>query len=75
MQGQSGCTLARTPLGTGHRKSLNRQAYELNDRVGGECCPTAIREMLKNELYIGNVVWNPSKFVEASPAERPHRDG
>jgi hypothetical protein len=34
------------------------------DRVGGEWCPTAIREMLKNELYIGNVVWNRSKFVK-----------
>jgi site-specific DNA recombinase len=34
------------------------------DRVGGEWCPTAIREMLKNELYIGNVIWNRSKFVK-----------
>jgi site-specific DNA recombinase len=33
-------------------------------RVGGEWCPTAIREMLKNELYIGNVVWNRSQFVK-----------
>jgi site-specific DNA recombinase len=26
------------------------------DRVAGEWCPTAIREMLRNELYIGNVI-------------------
>jgi site-specific DNA recombinase len=34
------------------------------DRRGGEWCPTAIREMLKNEIYIGEIVWNRSKFVK-----------
>jgi site-specific DNA recombinase len=28
-------------------------------------CPTAIREMLRRELYIGRVVWNRSRFVKA----------
>jgi hypothetical protein len=27
-------------------------------------CPTAIREMLRRELYVGRVVWNRSKFVK-----------
>ena len=43
------------------------------DRVGGEWCPTAIREMLKNELYIGNLVWNRSKFVKVPGTNRRQR--
>ena len=43
------------------------------DRVGGEWCPTAIREMLKNELYIGNVVWNRSKFVKVPGTNKRRR--
>jgi site-specific DNA recombinase len=43
------------------------------DRVGGEWCPTAIREMLKNELYIGNVVWNRSKFVKVPETNKRRR--
>jgi site-specific DNA recombinase len=43
------------------------------DRVGGEWCPTAIREMLKNELYTGNVVWNRSKFVKAPGTNKRQR--
>jgi site-specific DNA recombinase len=43
------------------------------DRVGGEWCPTAIREMLKNELYIGNVVWNRSKFVKVPGSNKRQR--
>jgi len=27
-------------------------------------CPTAIREMLRRELYIGRVVWNRSRFIK-----------
>jgi site-specific DNA recombinase len=27
-------------------------------------CPTAIREMLRRELYIGRIVWNRSRFVK-----------
>lgn len=42
-------------------------------RIGGEWCPTAIREMLKNELYIGNVVWNRSKFVKAPGTNKRQR--
>ena len=43
------------------------------DRVGGEWCPTAIREMLKNELYIGNVVWNRSRFVKVPGTNKRRR--
>jgi site-specific DNA recombinase len=49
-------------------RTLNAQSVPSprprEDRVGGEWCPTAIREMLRNELYIGNVVWNRSQFVK-----------
>jgi site-specific DNA recombinase len=45
------------------------------DRVGGEWCPTSIREMLKNELYIGNVVWNRSKFVKVPGTNKRQRRG
>ena len=27
-------------------------------------CPNAIREMLRNELYIGRLIWNRSKFIK-----------
>jgi site-specific DNA recombinase len=43
------------------------------DRVGGEWCPTAIREMLKNELYVGRVVWNRSKFVKVPGTNKRQR--
>lgn len=43
------------------------------DRVGGEWCPTAIREMLRNELYIGNVVWNRSRFVKVPGTNKRQR--
>ena len=33
-------------------------------RVPGGWCPTAIREMLRRELYIGQQVWNKSTFVK-----------
>jgi site-specific DNA recombinase len=42
-------------------------------RLGGEWCPTAIREMLKNELYTGNVVWNRSKFVKVPGTNKRQR--
>jgi site-specific DNA recombinase len=42
-------------------------------RIGGEWCPTAIREMLKNELYIGNVVWNRSRFVKVPGTNKRQR--
>jgi site-specific DNA recombinase len=44
-----------------------------DNRVGGEWCPTAVREMLKNELYIGNVVWNRSKFVKVPGTNKRQR--
>ena len=31
---------------------------------GGSWSPTAIREMLRRELYIGRVIWNRSRFVK-----------
>jgi site-specific DNA recombinase len=43
------------------------------DRVGGEWCPTAIREMLKNELYLGNVVWNRSRFLKVPGTNKRRR--
>jgi site-specific DNA recombinase len=43
------------------------------DRAGGEWCPTAIRGMLKNELYIGNVIWNRSKFVKVPGTNKRQR--
>jgi site-specific DNA recombinase len=43
------------------------------NRLGGEWCPTAIREMLRNELYIGNVVWNRSKFVKVPGTNKRQR--
>ena len=33
-------------------------------RLRATWCPTAIREMLRRELYIGRMVWNRSKFVK-----------
>lgn len=69
---------------SGGGQSLKRIARMLNaehvqsprarrDRVGGEWCPTAIREMLKNELYIGRVVWNRSKFVKVPGTNKRQR--
>jgi cell division protein FtsB len=33
-------------------------------KADGTWCPNAIREMLRNELYIGRLVWNRSRFVK-----------
>ena len=33
-------------------------------------CPTAIREMLRNERYIGRIVWNRSQFVKVPGTNR-----
>jgi DNA invertase Pin-like site-specific DNA recombinase len=43
------------------------------DRLGGEWCPTAIREMLKNELNIGKIIWNRSKFVKVPGTNKRRR--
>jgi site-specific DNA recombinase len=34
------------------------------DRSSPTWCPSAIREMLRRELYIGQIVWNRRKFVK-----------
>src|SRR5712692_10078187 len=55
--------------------SLKKIAYRLNaeklpaprPRAGSKLaswCPSAIREMLRRELYIGRVVWNRSRFIK-----------
>jgi site-specific DNA recombinase len=33
-------------------------------KVYATWCPTAIREMLRRELYVGRIVWNRSRFVK-----------
>jgi site-specific DNA recombinase len=33
-------------------------------------CPTAIREMLRRELYIGRVIWNRSRFTKVPGTNR-----
>jgi site-specific DNA recombinase len=49
-------------------KALNRDGIPpARPRAGkryATWCPTAIREMLRRELYIGRIVWNRSRFVK-----------
>jgi len=49
-------------------KTLNRDGVApARPRAGrryATWCPTAIREMLRRELYIGRIVWNRSHFVK-----------
>ena len=49
-------------------KALNRDGVApARPRAGkryATWCPTAIREMLRRELYIGRIVWNRSRFVK-----------
>jgi site-specific DNA recombinase len=49
-------------------KKLNAQGISApcprRDRVQRGWCPTAIREMLRNQRYIGRIVWNRSRFVK-----------
>lgn len=33
-------------------------------------CPTAIREMLRRELYVGRVIWNRSRFTKVPGTNR-----
>ena len=65
--------------GNGH--SLRNIARTLNhegvaaprprrSRPGGGWCPTAIREMLRNERYVGRIVWNKHRFVKAPGTNR-----
>jgi site-specific DNA recombinase len=39
-------------------------------RTAAGWCPTAVREMLRNELYIGRRVWNKSRFVKVPGTNR-----
>jgi len=39
-------------------------------RIAAGWCPTGIREMLYNEIYIGRRVWNRSKFVKVPGTNR-----
>lgn len=47
---------------------LNREGVEpprpRADRPNATWCPTAIREMLYRELYVGRIIWNRSRFVK-----------
>jgi DNA invertase Pin-like site-specific DNA recombinase len=49
-------------------KNLNRDRVPpARPRAGkryATWCPTAIREMLRRELYIGRIVWNRSRFIK-----------
>jgi DNA invertase Pin-like site-specific DNA recombinase len=65
----------------GIAKTLNREGFSSPRPRSGKqypsWCPTAIREMLRRELYIGRIVWNRFKFVKEPgtnrrlPRERP----
>lgn len=52
----------------GIAKALNREHIppprKRAKRVHATWCPSAIREMLRRELYIGQVIWNKSRFVK-----------
>ncbi|MGO9256330.1 MAG: recombinase family protein [Bryobacteraceae bacterium] len=52
----------------GIAKTLNREHVPSPRPRSGKqyatWCPTAIREMLRRELYAGRIVWNSSRFVK-----------
>jgi site-specific DNA recombinase len=39
-------------------------------RTAAGWCPTAVREMLRNERYIGRQVWNKSRFIKVPGTNR-----
>lgn len=39
-----------------------RPTYSAEETIGW--CPTAIREMLRRDLYVGRVIWNRSRFTK-----------
>jgi DNA invertase Pin-like site-specific DNA recombinase len=49
-------------------RTLNQDAVPaIRPRAGKQYatwCPTAVREMLRRELYVGRIVWNQSRFVK-----------
>jgi len=65
-------------------RKLNAEHVSLRARgkteSGGEWCPTAIREMLKKRVYIGNVVWTDQVCEgagtnSASAGRAPNQNG
>jgi site-specific DNA recombinase len=58
----------------GIAKTLNAQHVPSprprKGRRAGGWCPTAVREMLYNERYVGRLVWNKSKFVKVPGTNR-----
>jgi site-specific DNA recombinase len=55
-------------------KTLNAQRVQSprprKGRGAAGWCPTAVREMLRNERYFGRLVWNKSKFVKVPGTNR-----
>ena len=55
-------------------RSLNSEGVSAprprRNRPGGGWCPTAIREMLRNERYVGRIVWNRNRFVKVPGTNR-----
>jgi len=55
-------------------KTLNEQHVQSprprKGRGAAGWCPTAVREMLYNERYVGRLVWNKSKFVNVPGTNR-----
>ncbi|MFN9895256.1 MAG: recombinase family protein, partial [Acidobacteriota bacterium] len=49
-------------------KTLNREGVapprKRSGKHHGTWCPSAVREMLRRDLYIGRVIWNRSKFIK-----------
>jgi hypothetical protein len=55
-------------------KTLNSEALPSprprQGRFASGWCPTAIRELLRNEKYIGKIVWNRNRFVKVPGTNR-----
>ena len=64
--GHSLRNIARTLNGQGVPAPRPRRGRQ----AGGGWCPTAIREMLRNERYVGRVVWNRHRFVKVPGTNR-----
>jgi site-specific DNA recombinase len=65
-------------------KTLNKDKVPTprarSGRTNGTWCPSAIREMLRNEIYVGLLIWNRAHFVKKPGTnkrvrrERPRKD-
>ena len=64
--GHSLRNIARTLNGQGVAAPRPRRGRQ----AGGGWCPTAIREMLRNERYVGRIVWNKHRFVKVPGTNR-----